>query len=324
MLGKRGALPFFSRLRKPSPGEAVRYVARVQPSRHEQKRERAWTQSLSDARVALIVIATVGVTLLLHYAKDLLIPIVAALVIAACLAPVDNRLRKIIPSNSIAAAATIVLALIAIGGARWLISDDIAVALEKLPDVSREFKEKLRLEPSTSNPVKKIAEAAQNLEDAANTVSVLAGQAATSPPLRPEKVEAPAPVRPSWLRSQLVLSSTTLLQGLLQLSFAFLVAFYISRARLALVHAHAADPQKSSVGPHYLPFLGRQTPFAPSSRNYPTIESEWYDWGRAKQSVPSLLSAYRWLVREATCPSLSECLSASPAQRSRCASKGSC
>ncbi|MBK7471641.1 MAG: AI-2E family transporter [Betaproteobacteria bacterium] len=176
----------------------------------------------------LIVIATVCAVMFLHYAKDMLIPLVAALVIAACLGPATHQLRRVIPNNSLAAAVAILATLFIIGGAALLVSDDVANALERLPDVSKQLKDRASLEPATSNPVKKIAEAAQNLEEAATTMSGPAtpvpATAATHPAGKPE---APVPPRPTWLRTQLLLGSTTLIQGITQLSLAFLVAYFI-------------------------------------------------------------------------------------------------
>ena len=180
----------------------------------------------------LLVIATIAVVACLHYAKDFLVPIVAALVIAACLGPVDNRVRRVIPSDSISAAVTILATLLTFGGGVYLISNDISLALERLPDISRQLKAKMSVEDATSNPVKKIAEAAQNIEDATNAMSGPASAPATTSANSPKaatvaKPEPAAPAHPAWLRSQLLLGSTTLIQGLVQVAASFLIAYFI-------------------------------------------------------------------------------------------------
>jgi predicted PurR-regulated permease PerM len=51
---------------------------------------------------------------------------------------------------------------------------------------------------------------------------------AVAPPGHPAaKPEAPVPPHPTWLRSQLLLGSTTLIQGMTQLSLALLIAYFI-------------------------------------------------------------------------------------------------
>ena len=219
--------PLFSHLRQPASARAIaRDAADAALERAQNEaREGDGLAAIDSVRIVLIVIATLGTIAFVHYAKDFLIPVVAALVIAACLGPVNTHVRRAIPSDSIAAATTILATLLAIGGATYLISDDVTSALEKLPDISRQLKVKMALEPSTSNPVKKIAEAAQNLEEAANTTMSGPTDTPKSAAAAP-KAEPPAPP-PAWLRTQLLLGSTTLLQGILQLALAFLIAFFI-------------------------------------------------------------------------------------------------
>ncbi len=223
--GKRGKSPLFSYLRPATPraslGAAARALLRAEPP---QAKQDSWLESLADIRIVLIIIGTLALIAFLHYAKDFLIPIVAALIIAACLSPVNDHIRRVVPSDTASSAATILATLIALGGAVYVVSDDVTLALEQLPEMSRQLKTKMSVERSDSNPVKKIAEAAQNLEDAASTMSgppdAHARAAAAAKP------EPPAP-RPTWLRTQLLLGSTTLIQGLVQLSLAFLIAFFI-------------------------------------------------------------------------------------------------
>ena len=225
---KRGKSPLFlllgtSSSKAAARGAAARALERAQAPAPGQRNDDNWLKSVGDIRVVLLVIGTIGVVAFLHYAKDFLVPIVAALVIAACLGPVNHRLRRVIPSDSVSAAVTILVTLLAFGGGISLMSDDIVLALEKLPDVSRQLKVKMSIEDSTSNPVKKIAEAAQNIEDATNAMS---GPANTQKPTAAAKPEPVAP-RPSWVRSQLLVGSTTLIQGLVQLVGSFLIAYFI-------------------------------------------------------------------------------------------------
>jgi predicted PurR-regulated permease PerM len=183
---------------------------------------------LSGIRACLVVLAVIGLVLFLRFAKDLLIPVTAGLVIAAILGPLVDQLARVVRHGSVAAAIALVFMLVAIGGGSYFVSDDVAVALEKLPELSRQLKERVSLEPPTSNPVKKIAEAAQNLEEAAS--STISGgttpQKAARAGARPPDATTVEP-RPSWVRSQLLLGSTTILQGVAELAVAMLIAYFV-------------------------------------------------------------------------------------------------
>jgi predicted PurR-regulated permease PerM len=182
---------------------------------------------LHGIRAAIVVLATVALMMFLHYAKDLLIPVVAALVLAALLGPVVEQIVRFIPNVSIAAAIAILAALTVVGSGLYFVSDDLAAALERLPEISRQLKERVNLEQPASNPVKKIAEAAQNLEDAATTMSTSPTAATKSSGRTAGKAEAPAEPRPSWLRAQLLMGSTTIVRFVLELSVALLMAYFI-------------------------------------------------------------------------------------------------
>ncbi len=191
---------------------------------------------LRALRVVMLVIAGLGAVVFLRLARDILIPLVAAIVIAAVLGPVTNAMRRFVP-NALAAAAAIIVALAVIGATGYLVADDLAVALEKLPEVSRQLKDRVTRTPSSaSNPVKKIAEAAQNLEDAAtaisNTPPAPTPGAPTAAQTPASRTAAPVPAaaaepRPSWIRSQLLLGSTTIFQAAGELTVAMLVAYFI-------------------------------------------------------------------------------------------------
>jgi predicted PurR-regulated permease PerM len=181
-------------------------------------------QQLRGIRAVLVLVAAIGVIFFVHYARELLIPVVAALVIAAILGPVVEKILRVIPYSSIAAAIAIVGSLLIVGGATYAVSDDLATALERLPEISRQLKERVNLEQPSSNPVKKIAEAAQNLEEAANSMSAAAAPKSGRPV---PKSEISPEARPSWFRSQLMAGSTTIAQGLAELSVAFLIAYFI-------------------------------------------------------------------------------------------------
>lgn len=182
----------------------------------------------SALRAVLLVIATIGVVMFLRLAKDILIPLVAAIVIAAVLGPVTNLIRRIVPWTPVAAALAIIAALAVVGVSGYAVSDDLTMALEKLPAVSRQLRDRVTLQPSTSsNPVKKLAEAAQNIEEAATSIGSSSSAGPGRPPAKGTATNTPQETRPSWLRSQLLLGSTTILQGVGELTVSLFVAYFI-------------------------------------------------------------------------------------------------
>jgi len=226
-LAKRGRAPLFAAAvarAQARPDRSLLRPPRLSIAESDANEPRL-IRYLGFIRASLVLIATVTLIVFLHYARDLLIPVVAALVIAAVLWPLVELILRVIPFNSIAAAIAIIGALLVVGGAAWLASDDVGAAMERLPDISRQLKERVILEQPSSNAVKKIAEAAQNIEDAANSMS--ASNAAKQPGRPAAKPETPAEPRASWTRTQLLSGSTTIVQAMAELAVAFMIAYFI-------------------------------------------------------------------------------------------------
>lgn len=175
-------------------------------------------------RNALVVIAVVSVIGFLHYAKEFMIPVALALVFSAVLEPLARRLRALRMSPSIAAGIAVLFAMLVIGGGIYLVSDDFAAAIEKLPAMSKTLKDRANIEQSAPpNTVKKLSEAAKNLEDAASTMSG-APTASTKPVPRSQ---AQPESRPNWLRTQITNGSTTVLAVIGQILLALLITYFV-------------------------------------------------------------------------------------------------
>lgn len=160
----------------------------------------------------------------LRYAQDFLIPMAMALVFAAVLDPITRRLRALGIPASIAAGLTVLIALFAISGSIYLVSDDITAAVEKLPALSQGLKDRAKTEQTASpGTVKKLSETAKNLEEAASTLS---GEQ-PSPTKPAPRAEVRVEPRPSWLRAQLATGSTTVLQVVGQVLLALLITYFI-------------------------------------------------------------------------------------------------
>ena len=174
-------------------------------------------------RNAVIIIAVVCLIVFLRYAKDFLIPVAIALIFSAVLDPIARRLRAIGIAASIAAGFTVLFAMFVIGGAIYLVSDDLSSAIEKLPALSKNLKDRATIEQSAPpSTVKKLSEAAKNIEDAASTMS-------GAPPTTKTAARAPVQTetRPNWLRAQVATGSTTALHVFGEVLLALLITYFV-------------------------------------------------------------------------------------------------
>ena len=113
-------------------------------------------------KTALVIIAFACVIFFLRYARDFLIPMAMALVFAAVLDPITRRLRAIGINASIAAGLTVLIALFALGGSIYLVSDDFVAAVEKLPALSQGLKDRAKTEQAAApSTVTKLSETAK-------------------------------------------------------------------------------------------------------------------------------------------------------------------
>ena len=178
-------------------------------------------------RNALIIIALACVIFFLRYARDFLIPMAMAMVFAAVLDPITRRLRGIGINTSIAAGLTVLLALVVMSGSIYLVTDDVAAAVEKLPALSQGLKDRAKNEQAAApSTVTKLTEAATNLEEAASTLSGTPPTATKTAP----RVEVRSESRPSWIRAQLSTGSTTVIQVVGQILLALLITHFILAA----------------------------------------------------------------------------------------------
>lgn len=175
-------------------------------------------------KTALVIIAFACVIFFLRYARDFLIPMAMALVFAAVLDPITRRLRAIGIIASIAAGLTVLIALFALGGSIYLVSDDFVAAVEKLPALSQGLKDRAKTEQAAApSTVTKLSETAKNLEEAASTLSGTPAPLTKPPPRAEVRVES----KPSWLRAQLATGSTTVLEVIGQVLLALLITHFI-------------------------------------------------------------------------------------------------
>jgi predicted PurR-regulated permease PerM len=127
--------------------------------------------------VAITVIGVVAVIFFVHWARELLIPIVLAVLIAFILTPLTNlAVRARIP-RALASAIVVPLFAAAVGGGVWAVREDVIKIVEDLPEAAQRLRTSLQRRPrTTDNTIEKVQRAATELKKAAE-------EAAPAPPV---------------------------------------------------------------------------------------------------------------------------------------------
>jgi predicted PurR-regulated permease PerM len=124
--------------------------------------------------VALAIIALVGVILLLHYARLLLIPIVIGILLSYVLSPAVTSIAKRGIPRFVGAGLVLALLCGGVGVAAYTLSDEALAIVESVPDAARRLAEKVRSHRRERDG------ALQTVERAATEIE-LAAQSATQP-----------------------------------------------------------------------------------------------------------------------------------------------
>ena len=180
--------------------------------------------------VALTIVAVVAGVAALRLADGLLIPIVLTLMVTAALAPVVRGVERAGVPRSLAAAIAVLGLLAALGSGTYALSDDIAAAINQLPEATSRLQQEFRrLRRQTVGPIRALERAADNIEAVASEAT---GAGTARPPVRTEPALR--------LRESLVVGTMTLL-GLTGsvVMFSFLLYFVLASGDLfkrKLVH----------------------------------------------------------------------------------------
>jgi predicted PurR-regulated permease PerM len=124
----------------------------------------------------LAVLASVW---MLHWAREVCIPIMLGVLISYALSPIVNVLHRWRIPRAIGAAVLLLGMLGGFGTLAYSLSDEATALIETLPDAAQNFRRTLRREGVTSSDtIDRVQQAANQLEKAANES---AGQAAAAP-----------------------------------------------------------------------------------------------------------------------------------------------
>ena len=127
----------------------------------------------------LALLAVLASIWMLHWARDVCIPIMLGVLISYALSPLVNFLEQWRIPRAIGAAVLLIGMLAGIGSLAYSLGDDAASLIETLPDAAQNFRRTLRREGMTSvGAIDRMQQAANQLERAA---SESGGQAAAAP-----------------------------------------------------------------------------------------------------------------------------------------------
>ena len=128
---------------------------------------------MPDVRtLALVTITMVGVILLLHYARMLLIPIVIAILLSYVLGPAVTSMAKRRIPRFIGAGVVLMLLCGGVGVAVYTLSDEALAIVESVPDAARRLAERVRWQRrQPDGALQKVERAANEIEQAAQSAS---------------------------------------------------------------------------------------------------------------------------------------------------------
>ncbi len=122
--------------------------------------------------IALAVIACIGVILLLHYARMLLIPIVVGILLSYVLGPAVTSMAKHGLPRFIGAAVVLALLCGGVGAAVYTLSDEALAIVESVPDAARRLAERVKWQRRQQDgALQKVERAATEIEQAAQSAT---------------------------------------------------------------------------------------------------------------------------------------------------------
>ncbi len=118
--------------------------------------------------VSLAVLAVVAGLWLLHWARDVFIPVMLGIMFSYALTPVVDRMVRWRIPRSLSAAVLLVALMGGMGGTAWGLSDDANDLIQTLPEAAQKLRQAVRSKITTrESAIDKVQKAAAELERAA-------------------------------------------------------------------------------------------------------------------------------------------------------------
>ncbi len=122
--------------------------------------------------IAVATVALIGVILLLHYARMLLIPIVIGILVSYVLGPAVTSMAKRGIPRFIGAAVVLALVCGGVGAAVYTLSDEALAIVESVPDAARRLAARVRWQRRQEDgALRKVEQAATEIEQAAQSAT---------------------------------------------------------------------------------------------------------------------------------------------------------
>jgi predicted PurR-regulated permease PerM len=141
---------------------------------------------------ALVVLTLLAVVVTLRYARDLLIPIVIAVLVSYLLNPVVTQLARWRVPRPLGAAAVVLMLLLGAGGGVYALRNQAVAVIEQLPEAARRLRDSLReARRAPAGPVEKTQEVAEEVKKTAEALTQRRPATTASGAQRVQVEEAP-------------------------------------------------------------------------------------------------------------------------------------
>ena len=117
--------------------------------------------------VSLTVLATAAAMYMLHWAQEVFIPIVVAVLISYALEPIVAWLVRRHVARAVGAAAVVALVCGSLGYGVYALTDDAAAIVAQLPDAAQKLRRELRT-PGGNGTIQQVQRAAEELQKTAD------------------------------------------------------------------------------------------------------------------------------------------------------------
>lgn len=214
--------------------------AREVPEAEEPEISRVLLHMPVDVRsLSMAVLAVIGTLWLLHWAKDVFIPVMLGVMFSYALTPVVDRLARWRIPRALSAAVLLLALMGGIGGAIWGLSNDANDLIRTLPEAALKLRQSLRAKVNRQeSTIDKVQKAATELETAAKE-SGSKKPAATAGVTRVVVEQAPFNIQ-----NYLWTGTLGLMAVLGQIAMVFLITFFLlaSGDSFRRKMAHIAGP----------------------------------------------------------------------------------
>src|SRR5215216_6943224 len=127
--------------------------------------------------IGLFLIATIG---LVYFARDFLLPVVLAFLLALTLSPIVRYLQKRGIAASLSALVLVLLVLGIFSAGAYLLTDPVTEWIERAPEISQRVQQKLA---TLRKPVEAVVKASEQVNTITEGVSSQIGRAHVSTPV---------------------------------------------------------------------------------------------------------------------------------------------